>query len=131
MAQPFGIFITGVVGVIAVLVGLGRFLDAYKAGFRKDLKRGEMSRDEQRIANALGRFGMFSRGVIFSMLGSFIIQAALHHDAGRAEGMGVAMQTLAQQPGGHLALFVVASGFIALGLHSFACARWIQIARPA
>jgi hypothetical protein len=129
MARPFGVFVTGLIGAISVLVGLGQFVDAYKAGFRGDLKRTEMSTDEKRLADALGRFGMFSRGVIFAMLGGFIIQAALLHDAAKAEGMGAAMQTLAQEPGGHLALFVVAAGFIALGLHSFACARWIRIAR--
>ena len=127
MSHPFGVALTVVIGVVAVIAGLGQFVDALMAGFRKDLKRGEMSEAERKVAEYLGRFGMFSRGVIFTMLGAFIVQAALHHDPHRAEGMGAAFQTLAQQPGGHLLLFIVASGFIALALHSFASARWIKM----
>jgi hypothetical protein len=125
MAQPFGVLLTGVVGVIAVLIGLGQFVDGVKATFRKDMKRSEMSKGEQRVAASLGRFGMFARGVIFTMLGAFVVQAALHHDASRAQGMGAGFQDLALQPYGHLLLLVVAAGFIALGLHSIASARWI------
>lgn len=128
MAQPFGVLLTGVVGVIAVLMGVGQFVDGVKATFRKDMKRSEMSKSEQRVAASLGRFGMFARGVIFTMLGAFVVQAALHHEASRAQGMGAAFQDLAMQPGGHLLLFVVSAGFTALGLHSIASARWIRMA---
>ena len=31
------------------------------------------------------------------------------------------------QPYGHLLLGVVALGFVALGVHSFACARWMRL----
>ena len=127
MAHPFGIAITIVVGVVAVLAGLGQFVDAVVAGFRKDLNHRKMSKEEEVVADTLGRFGMFSRGVIFTMLGGFIIEAALRHDPAKARGMGFALQTLAQEPGGHLILFIVSAGFIALALHSFACARWIKM----
>jgi hypothetical protein len=127
MSHPFGAVLTLVIGVLAVLAGLGQFVDAVMAGFRKDLQRRKMSDSEEVLADSLGRFGMFSRGVIFTMLGWFIVEAAFNHDPGRAEGMGAAFQTLAQQPAGHLLLFVVAAGFIALALHSFACARWIKM----
>ena len=36
------------------------------------------------------------------------------------------LQLLAAQPFGRVLLGVVALGFVALGLHSFACARWIR-----
>ena len=39
------------VGVVAVGVGVGQFVDAYKAIFRKDLKRGEMTRPEKEIVD--------------------------------------------------------------------------------
>lgn len=127
MSHPFGIWLTILTGLVAVVVGLGQFVDMYKAGFKKDLKRGSMNRAERITADSLGRMGMFSRGVVFSMLGGFIVEAAIHHDPARARGMGGAMQALADQPMGHLLLAVVALGFIALGLHSFACARWVRM----
>ncbi|MHB8509269.1 MAG: DUF1206 domain-containing protein, partial [Candidatus Dormibacteria bacterium] len=111
--RPFGAVATGLAGVIAVAAGLGQFVDAYRAGFKKDLKRGTMSRRERLIADGLGRFGMFSRGVIFSMLGWFVLQAALHHDARRAESMGATFRILAAEPFGHAILAAVAVGFVA------------------
>jgi len=131
MVHPFGILLTLLVGVVAVAAGLGQFVDAVMAGFRKDLRRAEMSDTEKRAAEYLGRFGMFSRGVIFVILGSFIIEAARRHDPARAHGMGMAFQRLAEQRAGHVLLFIVALGFVALGFHSFANARWVKMGRPS
>ncbi|MFN2463866.1 MAG: DUF1206 domain-containing protein [Candidatus Dormibacteria bacterium] len=129
MAHPFGVYLTLLVGAVATVAGLGQFVDAVIAGFRKDLRASEMSEGEERAAEYLGRFGMFARGVIFTMLGVFIIEAALHHDPTRAEGMGAAFRHLATLPAGHLILFIVSTGFVALALHSFANARWVKMGR--
>ncbi|MHB8510499.1 MAG: DUF1206 domain-containing protein, partial [Candidatus Dormibacteria bacterium] len=56
-----------------------------------------------------------------------VLQAALHHDARRAESMGATFRILAAEPFGHAILAAVAVGFVALGLHSLACARWIRM----
>jgi hypothetical protein len=84
----------------------------------------------QRLAvDSLGRYGMVSRGVIFSVVGVFLLQAGLHHDAAEAHGFGPAFQAIAKEPLGHALLAIVALGFMALGLHSFANARWIRMPR--
>ena len=127
MSAPAGQYITIVAGGIAVIAGLGQFADAYQAGFRKDLKRNQMNRAERVAADSLGRFGMFSRGVIFTMLGYFVLQAGLHHDPSRAGSMGDAFLAIARAPMGHLILAIVALGFVALGMHSFANARWVRM----
>ena len=79
------------------------------------------------IVIALGRFGMFARGVIFLVVGWFIVQAGLHHDPGQVQGFGGAFLFLLAKPFGHLVLGIVALGFIALGVHSAACARWVRL----
>ena len=53
--------------------------------------------------------------------------AELGHDPGQVQGFGGAFMFLLAQPFGHLVLGVVALGFIALGLHSLASARWIRL----
>jgi Domain of Unknown Function (DUF1206) len=117
LAAPAGGAITIIAGIIGVAIGLGQFVDMYKAGFKKDLKRNQMNRATRTTVDSLGRFGMFSRGVIFTMLGFFILSAGLHHDAADAQGIGEAFQVIARQPTGHLSLAAVGAGFIALGLH--------------
>jgi len=126
LQYPAGRWIAAAVGAVCIAFGVGQFVDTVKASFRKDLKRGAMTRFERLAAEYLGRFGMLSRGVIFSMLGWFVVLAALTQNPGQARGWGSVFQVLAAQPHGQFLLVVVALGFVALGLHSFACARWIR-----
>src|SRR6266446_1951456 len=125
LTHPAGGWVTALIGVVAIVVGLGQFLEAYRAGFAKDLKGAEMSSSERDVVVKLGRFGMFARGVIFLVIGWFLVQAGLHHDAGQVQGFGGAFLFLLGQPFGRVLLGIVALGFVALGLHSFSCARWI------
>jgi hypothetical protein len=116
-----------IIGLIAIGVGFGQFLEAYRATFKEDLKGAEMTEAERVNAVRLGRFGMFARGVTFVVLGWFVVQAGIHHDPAQAQGFGGAFAFLLAQPFGRVILGVVALGFVALGLHSFACARWIRL----
>jgi hypothetical protein len=126
-AYPAGGWLVIVIGLVSIAVGLGQFWLARKATFKKDLKREEMSPTEKKFVDGLGRFGFFARGVTFTLVGWFVFQAGLHRDPSRARGFGGAFVFLLNQPYGHLLLAVVALGFVALGLHSFACARWMRL----
>ena len=112
---------------VAIGVGLGQFADAYRAVFKKDLKRMEMNKAEKKIVDTLGRLGMVSRGVTFTLVGWFVLQGGLHRDPSRVHGFGGAFMFLLDEPFGRVMLGAVAAGFIALGLHSFACSRWVRL----
>jgi hypothetical protein len=127
LTHPAGGALTILIGLIAIGVGLGQFLEAYRATFARDLKGAEMSDKTRTLVIRLGRFGMFARGVIFVVIGWFVVQAGIHHDPAQAQGFGGAFAFLLAQPFGRILLGVVALGFVALGLHSFACARWIRL----
>jgi hypothetical protein len=127
LANPGGGFITELIGVIAIVIGIGQFIEAYRATFAQDLKAAEMTKSEKEIAVGLGRFGMAARGVTFLVIGWFLIQAGMHHAPSQAQGFGGAFLFLLAQPYGRWLLGIVALGFIALGLHSFACARWVRL----
>lgn len=127
LSAPAGRAVTVVAGVIGIAAGLGQFLDAYKATFRKDFKRNQMNRAERVVADNLGRLGMFSRGVVFTMLGWFVVIAGFTHDSGRSKGMAATFQTIAAQPFGRYILVIVATGFVALGVHSILAARWMRM----
>jgi hypothetical protein len=127
LSHPGGGWLTVIIGLVAVVVGLGQFLEAYRATFKEDLKSAAMTDSERSWAVRLGRFGMFARGVTFLVIGWFLVQAGLHHDATQVQGFGGAFTFLLNQPFGRVLLGVIALGFVALGLHSFACARWIRL----
>ena len=109
------------------MIGIGQFIEAYRAIFKNDLKAAEMSQSERDIAIGLGRFGMAARGVTFLVIGWFLIQAGIHHNAADVHGFGGAFLFLLAQPYGRWLVAIIALGFIALGLHSFACARWVRL----
>src|ERR1700694_1614277 len=127
LTNPAGGFITVVLGVIAIGIGIGQFIEACRATFAQDLKAAEMSQSERDIAIALGRFGMAARGVTFLVIGFFLVQAGVYPYPGKATGFGGAFLFLLAQPYGHLLVGIIALGFVALGLHSFACARWVKL----
>ena len=127
LEHPEGGRLTVLIGLVAIGIGVGQFVEAYRAVFKRDLKGAEMSDATRSIVIALGRFGMFARGVIFLVVGWFIVQAGLHHDPGQVQGFGEAFLFLLAKPFGHLVLGIVALGFIALGVHSAACARWVRL----
>ena len=89
--------------------------------------REEMSAAEEKVVDTLGRLGMIARGITFTLVGWFVIQGGLQRDASKVHGYGGAFLFLLGEPFGRVMLGVVAVGFIALGLHSFACARWVRL----
>jgi Domain of Unknown Function (DUF1206) len=127
LTHPAGGALTILIGLIVIGVALGQFLESYRATFARDLKGAEMSATTRDIAVKLGRFGMFARGVIFLIIGWFVVQAGIHHDPAQTQGFSGAFVFLLAQPFGRILLGIVALGFVALGLHSFACARWIKL----
>jgi uncharacterized protein DUF1206 len=127
LTHPAGGALTILLGLIVIGVAIGQFLEAYRATFQNDLKGAEMSTTTRTLVVRCGRFGMFSRGVIFLVIGWFVVQAGIHHDPAQAQGFGGAFVFLLAQPFGRIMLGIVALGFVALGLHSFACARWIRL----
>lgn len=127
LTWPSGKWLAVGIGLVAVGVGIGQFVEAVRATFRKDLKRTQMKKWQKELIDNLGRMGMISRGVTFALVGWFVLQSGLHQDASQAHGYGGAFVFLLEQPYGRILLAAVAFGFIALGLHSFACARWIRL----
>jgi hypothetical protein len=127
LTHPAGGALTILIGLVVIGVALGQFLEAYRATFARDLKGAEMSPRTRDIVVKLGRFGMFARGVIFLIIGWFVVQAGIHHDPSQTQGFSGAFVFLLAQPFGRILLGIVALGFVALGLHSFACARWVRL----
>src|SRR5215212_4593255 len=127
MSQPFGRWLVVVAGLAIVGAGLYQFYKAYKADFQENLKTGEMSLREKRWTTHAGRLGYAARGVVFGVIGVFLIQAALQADPDEARGLGGALATLARQPFGPYLLGAVALGFVAYGVFMFVVARYRRI----
>jgi hypothetical protein len=127
LAQPFGPWLIGSVGLLVIGWGLGQVYLAYTAKFQKDFEPGKMNATEKEWMVMSGRVGIGARGLVFALIGFFLIQAALHADAKQAIGLDGALLKLAQQPEGTLLLIAAAAGLIVFGVYSMLSARWLQV----
>jgi hypothetical protein len=75
----------------------------------------------------LGRFGEAARGVVFVIIGFFLLEAARQSDPNQARGLDGVLQSLAQQPYGPWLLGIVALGLVAYGIHMGVQARYRRI----
>ena len=127
LAQPFGQWLVGAIGLGFIAAAVSHFYKAYTAKFREKLMTSQMSEKAQSFALRTGQFGLASRGVVFGLIGAFLIQAALHSNAGEARGLGGALTALGQQTYGQLLLGVVALGLVAYGFYMLVLARYRRI----
>lgn len=126
-SQSNGHLLVMAFGLFWILAALGQLYVAYKADFAKDFKTSAMSSQEFKYALALGRFGYAARGVVFGLIGWFVLQAGLTATPQKAVGFDGALLKLAQGPNGPLLLAIVALGLIAFGVFSALSAKWNRV----
>lgn len=124
MSQPFGRWLVGIVGAFVIGYGGFQLYRAWTVKFREKLELGDMSAAEKTWAIRLGCMGYAARGVVFVIVGGFLIVAAVHADPKEARGLDGALATLAEQPWGWAVLGVVAVGLLAYGIFMFVQARY-------
>ena len=112
MQMPFGRWLVGATGLVIVAVGIAIGARAFE---RRSDRHLDLPQRRRRLADALFRFGEAARGLVFLLIGIFVVTAAVDYRATVAKGLHGALQTLQQQPYGWLALGVTALGFIAFG----------------
>lgn len=129
LSFPGGWILLMVIGAIVIGVGIAHFRNAYKAIFMQKFEYAEMSQGERDWIKPVGRAGLSARGVVFCLIGLFVVVAGWQQAAGKIKGLGEAFGTLASQPFGQILLIVMALGFIAYAVFCVACARYRHIPR--
>lgn len=95
--------------------------------FKEELKTDEMGPREEKVVTAAGVVGVFARGVVFSLIGIFLIKAALEYDPQEAIGLDGALNKVAAQDHGRFLLGVVAAGLLAFGVFCLFQARYRRV----
>lgn len=127
MSKPFGLWLVGLIGLAVAATGFGF---AWKAWRGDVAARLSLPADKRQWAISLGRMGFAARGVVFVVIGGFLILAALRSSSSEVQGLGGALQTLQQQPYGWVLLALTAIGLFAFGLFGLVQARYRHIDAP-
>jgi hypothetical protein len=129
LSEPWGAWAVAIVGIALIIAGLSHIREAVKADFRRKLRRDRMSAAAEAWVVGIGRFGLAARGVVFPIIGGFLIKAALQHDPSDSRGLGGALREIASQPFGTAMLLVVALGLVAYGIHALSLAVFAAFRR--
>ena len=127
LAQPFGQWLVGIVGAIVLGIGVSFTYLAFTKRFRQRLQLTQMSTAGVKWAMGIGRFGVTARGVAFGVIGLLLIQAAVQSDPDEVQGLGGALQTLAEEPFGRWLLGIIAIGLVAYAIHLLILSRYRRI----
>lgn len=125
--MPFGALLVGLAGAGFIGFGAYQIYKGYKCKFRKRLEVHAMSKREERWVMRVGQYGLAARGVVFGIIGYYLIHAALQYDPAEVRGIGGALQTLAAQPFGKVLLGVTAAGLAFYGLYMLVEAKYHRI----
>jgi Domain of Unknown Function (DUF1206) len=122
--QPLGRWLVAAVGLAVIGAGIFNLYRAVTQRFRKDLKEGQMEKDERRSYVVIGVAGHLGRAVLFSVAGWFLVKAAWEYDARETVGLDGALRKLAEADYGDTLLGATAAGLFAYGLFCLVQARY-------
>jgi hypothetical protein len=126
LSWPAGTWLVGLAGAIVIGVGLW---NAYRGLTRKFAERWRsgMGSTAHRWACRIGVAGHLARGVVFTLIGVFVIRAAIQYDPSEAIGLDGALQKLAAADYGPYLLGLTAAGLIAYGVYCLVDARYRDV----
>jgi hypothetical protein len=127
LAHSMGRWIIAAVGLAIAAGGLLELTRAYRIDLPKQLDLSRLSSSARVWVVRCGRVGMGARGIVFAIIGTLVIRAALTYDSRETAGIGAALEKLHEQPHGRWLLGLVAAGLIAFGMFELVLARYRRI----
>jgi hypothetical protein len=127
---PMGPWLVIGAGLAFVGYGLYQLYRAWKAKLSRQLDLSRLSQEAGAGVIKVCRLGIGARGVVFAVIGGFLIRAGLDRNANRAADTGEALSAIGRQPFGPWLLALVAVGLIAYAVYEVVQARY-RVIRPA
>ena len=116
-----------IAGGVVIGAGLTIAVRAFRQKFAEKLDCAKMPGWLERMARVLGTVGIVSRGVVFTLIGAFLVNAAREFDPKKAKGFDATLKTIAQEQFGRGLLFAAAVGLVAFVVWSFIESRYRKI----
>ena len=127
---PFGGWLVVGAGLSVAGYGLYQLYRAWAAKLSKQLDLSRLSREAGSWLIKVCRVGIGARGVVFAVVGAYLVRAGVAHNANQAATTGEALSVIGRQPFGEWLLAGVAVGLIAYGAYEVVQARY-RVIRPA
>jgi hypothetical protein len=122
LSLPHGSWLVIAVGAVVIGVGIAQAVLAVRATFVRKLA--SLSPRTLGWVTWVGRAGYLARGVVFFIIGGFLMNAGIHADPHRARGIGGALREISRQPAGQWLFGAVALGLAGYGVFMLVLARY-------
>jgi hypothetical protein len=122
---PAGELLVSLAAAYVAGYGVYQFYRAWTPKMQRHLQLGELPAEIRRWVLGVSRFGIAARGVVFCLIGFFLIRAVYRHDAAQAGGLRESLRTLADL--GRWPFIAVALGLVAYGVYELVNARYRRI----
>ena len=126
---PFGEWLIGLVGLIVGIYGVSEVISSIKGDKDDSLDLSSMSARHRRTVENISRLGVGARGLIITVVGIFLVRAAMTSNPSEAHGTRESMLELANAVPGKWALLSIGIGLLAYAVDQAVHARYRRI-RP-
>jgi hypothetical protein len=120
---PGGEILVLLVGVAVIAVGLWHASKLFTRKFLDDLDLADKSESTKNLITWMGSIGFLARGLVFCMIGWFLVESALDDDPNHTGGLDQALRRVAESEHGPGLLRLVAVGLILFGVYRVIEAR--------
>jgi hypothetical protein len=124
---PGGRWLVGAAGVAHNGAGQWNGWKGINGKWRKKLDTSEMSKAEKRWAEPIAVGGLIGRMAVFSLVGGFLLRAAVRYDPNKGVGLDAALKEVRGKAYGPWALLAFAVALILFGVFSLLQARWRNV----
>jgi hypothetical protein len=126
LGWPAGTWIVGIAGALIIGVGLWNLYRGLSRNFEKKWRSG-MGETARKWGGRAGVLGHIARAAVFTLIGIFVVKAALDYNPKDAIGLDGALQKLAHASYGPYLLGLTAAGLICYGLYCLVDARYRDV----
>jgi hypothetical protein len=122
---PAGELLLWAAGLGIIGYGLYQLYRAFASKLGRQLAIGELPAGTARWIVGVSRLGIAARGVVFCLIGYFLVNAAAQHDPDQAGGVAESLRAVAGT--GRWPFIAVALGLVAYGVYELVNARYRRI----
>lgn len=126
LTWPGGPLLVGAVGVGIIGAALWFVRKGVRERFRHDIDEHAVPRRVWPAVRTVGIAGWFGRGVVWSLVGWFLVRAAVQHDPNQPIGLDESLRALVNERWGVVLVWVAVVGLAAYGSLCLATGAWLD-----
>jgi hypothetical protein len=130
LSMPGGRWAVGLIGLAIIAAGIFQWVKAVKGSYRSKFSLDDYTARKRQWVERIAKIGLAARGVVFPIIGWFLIRAAMQSDASETKGIGGALNALGGESYGPWLMGIVAIGLVCYGVYCWVLTIYGTLARP-